>query len=212
MYYFLGTTYCILHTTYYTLFTTYYILYTIYGIYTFTIHCILCNTLSTILFTIYYIIYYIFSMYHILLMILKGGRSRKNGIPAGPPNGDRSADRRMLSGARFRAAVGGPPGLRPQHGQNPIFTVLRLQPGISRAQQKRFAFFEMLITGDVPTKECRSRGRTSFQVISPQMFTPFMKSTFFFEKRRSNVHPLLRRIRYYLRRGAAAGCLCRDKC
>ena len=193
MYYFLGTTYWILHTTYYTLFTTYYILYTIYGIYTFTIHCILCNTLSTILFSIYYIIYYIFSMYHILLMILKGGRSRKNGIPAGPPNGDRSADRRMLSGARFRAAVGGPPGLRPQHGQNPIFTVLRLQPGISRAQQKRFRFFWDADHGGCADQRVQKQGQDKFSGHFASNVHPFYEEYILLWEEEVKCSPLIKK-------------------
>ena len=127
-------------------------------------------------------------MYHILLLILKGGWSRKNGIPAGPPNGDRSADRRMLSGARFQAAVGGPRASASKRSKSYFYSASALA-GHFQSPPERFAFLEMQITGDVPIKECRTRGQDKFQVISTQMFTPFMKNTLFFEKRRSNVHP-----------------------
>ena len=77
----------------------------------------------------------------------------------GVPNGPRSTpSSNKAGGPCFRLGVGGVQGFGPKTGKMPIFTVFRRRPSISRAWQKRFAFFETSIAGAVPFSDCETQG------------------------------------------------------
>ena len=80
----------------------------------------------------------------------------ENRFPAGRPKRGRSADRRALSGARFRPGVGG--SQTPKRQFFNFNTAFHRRPGTSRAQQKRFAFFESRIAGAAWIEKGSPRG------------------------------------------------------
>ena len=78
---------------------------------------------------------------------LREAETPENGIPAWRPKRGRSADRGIRPGARFGRVEGG--RLRAKNGQNAYSYSVSASPSISRAWQKRFAFFETSIAGAV---------------------------------------------------------------
>ena len=129
--------------------------------------------------TTYYILYYLlvsrlFNIFHILTSLLGlVGRpgSQKNGIPARAPNGGRSADRRMLSGARSRPAVGGPRVLASKRSKCLFLQCFGFSRAFLEPSRSVSLFFRSRSRGLCRPKSAERGGRTSFQVISPLLST-----------------------------------------